>query len=1186
MFLSLGMSANAAELTSSPYTGTTVQAGTEFYLYNVESGLWLQENNRFPADWNTHGELGTVGFDVELKQINGGWQINPKFGHNESLNASNQYLDTGDAVTAWEFVPIQMEGVSNAYQIKQGGEWLHATPENEGFKLIRNGNEVRATWQIVTREERIRYAKMNATLSNPVDLSFLIRGNEFSYEDTRREANWTLSENDNTNQNWNSGRFDLNVNAENSVFEAWEMTKMNFSQTVTGLPAGYYEVEARASESPTGKDGLNSVDLEKYNNGTLEQYGVLYAGSYSVKLPSVYSEQYSERTGHFAGKELGSTWIIDGPNQFSYAVAKKESAYKVVLKGVKLTSDGNLTLGIKVSDVPSDKKTTWIMADKFRLRYLGSDLSNTLSLAKSEGIEIPASVENKILNGTDAEVEENLRIVRNLRKLNAIEKVDISMIECSEPTNVEADYYLYNVGAGVFFSTTADWGCHIAIDNPGMLIHFRPDGEWSGAAGRPVFHLSGNGWDGMNWEEEYWDKDGNNKLAFVPVEGKEKVYNMCEYDNYNWHFVYDPAEDVCDQNTHYWNSVQKRSSNPADYKGNPYAQWMLVSPEAYKAAMENASETKPLDVTFLINNPNFTKAKVDGNDNWVRGWTGVGDQKRGQNREPWMVIEWYNANADMKQTITGLTPGKYQLSCYGFYRDGSSANEATKVGRGETLLKNAYLVAKTSEHKVFSQLPNVTSEAGKMPGIGETRSGVNGEFVIWPWQANEYFQTGLYKTTAPIINVGSDKELIIGVESNYNGVDGSWIVVGNFRLTYLGPVDEDDNYLPLPVKTGFNVDVVAEGTPVSNYTSETGLDANNAMLYTSDVNTDGGLPADGVVSTLNGNTYFIEYDKPNGVKITDDNPHVLELSDYANAKEIFVLGISANQGSKIQVVANYTDNTSSEPTTLSLKDWYNSNDVNIAVTGLGRFSYRQATDPDGVKLFCLYETSLKTDASKQIKSITLTRTQHDADNTATTILAVSMFGTISKTINLTKGYATFSAGQPYSIETDGVKAYKMVQSTSANSVKMEELTDGIPANTGVVLFGENQSSVSLKTKAASSSDVFGNLMKPNVSDYDLPGSVEIGGTTYYNYTLGMDNGKIAFLRSSGEGTLAAGKAYLQLPASSAARVSIVFEDETTGISSMDNEQSTMNGVYDLQGRKVDDVTKKGLYILNGKKVIK
>ena len=77
--------------------------------------------------WTTRGELGKRGFDVRLKCIdtqdseNGyGFQIDPKFGHNHSMNVGNLYLDTGDAVTTWYFEPVSEEeagGVKNAYRI-------------------------------------------------------------------------------------------------------------------------------------------------------------------------------------------------------------------------------------------------------------------------------------------------------------------------------------------------------------------------------------------------------------------------------------------------------------------------------------------------------------------------------------------------------------------------------------------------------------------------------------------------------------------------------------------------------------------------------------------------------------------------------------------------------------------------------------------------------------------------------------------------------------------------------------------------------------------------------------------------------------------------------------------------------------------------------------------------------------
>lgn len=91
-------------------------------------------------------------------------------------------------------------------------------------------------------------------------------------------------------------------------------------------------------------------------------------------------------------------------------------------------------------------------------------------------------------------------------------------------------------------------------------------------------------------------------------------------------------------------------------------------------------------------------------------------------------------------------------------------------------------------------------------------------------------------------------------------------------------------------------------------------------------------------------------------------------------------------------------------------------------------------------------------------------------------------------------------------------------------------------------------------------------------------------TTNGVYVLGTVGGVTAFYTWSGN-RLGSGRVYL--PISAPARLSIVFEDETTGISDAVrvNEEKTNNPVvYDLQGRSVKN-PQRGLYIINGRKVV-
>ena len=95
--------------------------------------------------------------------------------------------------------------------------------------------------------------------------------------------------------------------------------------------------------------------------------------------------------------------------------------------------------------------------------------------------------------------------------------------------------------------------------------------------------------------------------------------------------------------------------------------------------------------------------------------------------------------------------------------------------------------------------------------------------------------------------------------------------------------------------------------------------------------------------------------------------------------------------------------------------------------------------------------------------------------------------------------------------------------------------------------------------------------------------------SYYYYKLANDGTKgLGWYWGANDGgvfTNGAHKAYLALAQSSGARSFIsMFDNETTGIGQIANRQSSNGQYFDLSGRRVAQPTK-GLYIMNGKKVI-
>ncbi len=167
------------------------------------------------------------------------------------------------------------------------------------------------------------------------------------------------------------------------------------------------------------------------------------------------------------------------------------------------------------------------------------------------------------------------------------------------------------------------------------------------------------------------------------------------------------------------------------------------------------------------------------------------------------------------------------------------------------------------------------------------------------------------------------------------------------------------------------------------------------------------------------------------------------------------------------------------------------------------------------------------------------------------------------------GWASFSSTSEVAIPK-GVTAY-YASASDGSSVTLTEIEGGyIPANTGVIISGdEGIYGAEITTTGAT------------VAGTNLLQAWTTSGTptaeTYYTLAAGP-----TFKESKG-GVLAAGKAYLVIPAG-ARELSVNF-GETTGINQIDNGQLTIdNSYYNIAGQRVAQPTK-GLYIVNGKKVV-
>ncbi len=133
----------------------------------------------------------------------------------------------------------------------------------------------------------------------------------------------------------------------------------------------------------------------------------------------------------------------------------------------------------------------------------------------------------------------------------------------------------------------------------------------------------------------------------------------------------------------------------------------------------------------------------------------------------------------------------------------------------------------------------------------------------------------------------------------------------------------------------------------------------------------------------------------------------------------------------------------------------------------------------------------------------------------------------------------------------------------------------INAGQGVVLKSTDANIVLLTSDTQSATSYATNSLTGTDTQITNPGNA---------YVLGYANSILGFYKLSASGTIKAHKAYLTYAGGGAPEF-FDLDGNVTGIKAIDNGQLTIdNAVYDLQGRLVSKPTK-GLYIVNGKKVI-
>ena len=178
-----------------------------------------------------------------------------------------------------------------------------------------------------------------------------------------------------------------------------------------------------------------------------------------------------------------------------------------------------------------------------------------------------------------------------------------------------------------------------------------------------------------------------------------------------------------------------------------------------------------------------------------------------------------------------------------------------------------------------------------------------------------------------------------------------------------------------------------------------------------------------------------------------------------------------------------------------------------------------------------------------------------------------------------KKYA--SAYLPFGVSNvAGATAYTGALNAEKNAIDMTATT-AVPANTGFVLVGtEDKATLTIGTAA----DIEGDnaLIGTNT------GIAFAEATPKANYLVfGVNAGTVGFYTPSNVTAIPANKAYINASAISGSAISLNFGNTVTGINAATINNGENNApIYDLSGRRVWAPVKGGLYIQNGKKLVK
>ena len=247
------------------------------------------------------------------------------------------------------------------------------------------------------------------------------------------------------------------------------------------------------------------------------------------------------------------------------------------------------------------------------------------------------------------------------------------------------------------------------------------------------------------------------------------------------------------------------------------------------------------------------------------------------------------------------------------------------------------------------------------------------------------------------------------------------------------------------------------------------------------------------------------------------------------------------------------------------------------------YDHFQTVDANGIVTIELTQDFVDAVNASEYKEIVLWGNAYTINVVSTSKDAILQL-TKGLLVNLdANGYATFSSAWKLDLANlpDGLEAY--TGSLSGNTLSFAQKTTAVAAETGLLLKGTAWNPYKIPVTLEDAETVSGNALQANVVETSRNSD---GSNSIYVMKKANTAGTLQFAKLTSAVNVPANRAYVLVAGGGAHELNVSFGDnETTGVNEVRSKMSEVRGEYfDLQGRMVAQPTK-GMYIVNGKKVV-